>query len=317
MTVAELKMQEVPKTTSVFHHILVAVDFSEASRRALRLAAPLATDDAHLSALHVRNVDWRYEVLDTPELELERSDARYRLEAMVREFGAPQKIQTILLKHWAVSQTILSTLAKEDADLLVIGTRGRGGLQKLALGSVAEELMRLAPCPVMTIGPKVDLSAHSAGIEFRTILFATDFGKGSTKALPIVLELARQHNSKLIVQHMLAPMPMTSTSLSAYAPASAAADEFQEWEGSSRNRSLQQLRDWMPRDTGLAQDPEYVVGTDFSPEGILTAAINVNADLIVMGANHKGSARFAAHIPWTAVHEVVRNAPCPVLTVAG
>lgn len=317
MTVAELKMQEVPKTRSVFHHILVAVDFSEASRRALRLAAPLATYDAHLSALHVRNVDWRYEVLDTPELELERSDARYRLEALVREFGAPQKIQTILLKHWAVSQTILSTLAKEDADLLVIGTRGRGGLQKLALGSVAEELMRLAPCPVMTIGPKVDLSAHSAGIEFRTILFATDFGKGSTKALPVVLELARQHNSKLIVQHMLAPMPMTSTSLSAYAPASAAADEFQEWEGSSRNRSLQQLRDWMPRDTGLAQDPEYVVGTDFSPEGILTAAINVNADLIVMGANQKGSARFAAHIPWTAVHEVVRNAPCPVLTVAG
>ncbi len=317
MTVAEVKTQEVSQTTSVFHRILVAVDFSDASRRAIRLAAALATDDVHLSALHVRNVDWRYEVLDRPELELERSDARYRLEALVSEFGAPQKIKPILLKHWAVSPTILSTLAREDADLLVIGTRGRGGLQKLALGSVAEELMRLAPCPVMTIGPKVDFSARSTAIEFRTILFATDFGKGSTNALPLVLELARRHNSKLVVQHMIAPMPMTSTSLSAYAPASAAADEFQEWEGASRNQSLKQLKGWMPRETGLAQNPEYVVGTDFSPEGILTAAINVNADLIVMGANSKGSARVAAHIPWTAVHEVVSNAPCPVLTVAG
>ncbi len=317
MTVAGLKMQEVPHSTSIFHHILVAVDFSEASRRALRLAAPLATDDVHLSAVYVRNVDWRYEVLDTPELELERSDARYRFDALVGEFDAPHRIQTILLKHWDVSRTILSTIVNEAADLLVIGTRGRGGLQKLALGSIAEELLRLAPCPVMTIGPKVDFSARSTEIEFRTILFATDFGKGSTNALPIVLQLARQHDSRLIVQHMLTPMPVTSTSLSAYAPASAAADDFEEWEGSLRKRSLQQLKDWIPRNTGLMHDLEYVVGTDFSPEGILTAAINVNADLIVMGANHKGSARVAAHIPWTAVHEVVSNAPCPVLTVAG
>jgi nucleotide-binding universal stress UspA family protein len=169
----------------------------------------------------------------------------------------------------------------------------------------------------MTIGPKADLSAPSTTAELRTILFATDFGKGSTKALPLVLELARQHHSKLILLHMISPMPVTSTNLSTYVPATVAADELQEWLASSRSRSVQQLKEWMPRDTGLTQEPEYIVGTDFSPEGILTAAANIKADLIVMGANHKGSARIAAHVPWTTVHEVVRNAPCPVLTVAG
>src|ERR1022692_3565341 len=82
-------------------------------------------------------------------------------------------------------------------------------------------------------------------------------------------------------------------------------------------RSLQQLRACLPAETGLQQDPDYVVGTDFLAEGILTASAKFKVDLIVMGANQSASARMAAHNPWAAVHEVVRNAPCPVLTVAG
>ena len=316
MTVAELNREEVVTTMPVFHRILVAVDFSEASRRALRLAAPLAADDVQMSVMHVLHADWRYEILENPpELNLEQSDAKHRLEAMVREFG-PRSINTIVIKQGAVSRTILSVAASEAADLLVIGTRGRGGLQKLALGSVAEELLRLAPCPVMTIGPRTVTSA-ALRTELRTILFATDFGKGSAKALPLVLQLARQHHSKLIVLHMIPPIPATSANLSGYPSTMAAPDDLREWEGSFRNRSLQQLKEWMPSETRLSQEPEYIVGTEFLREGIFTAGARFNVDLIVMGANHTGSPRVAAHIPWTTVHEVVRDAPCPVLTVAG
>ncbi len=112
-------------------------------------------------------------------------------------------------------------------------------------------------------------------------------------------------------------MPATSASLSAYAPATAAADELEEWEGTYRKRALAQLRECLPADTGLKQEPEFVVGTDFLAEGILTAGSKFKVDLIVMGANRTASAKVAAHIPWAAVHEVVRNATCPVLTVAG
>ena len=108
----------------------------------------------------------------------------------------------------------------------------------MALGSVAEELLRVAPCPVMTIGPRADLAAtiHESG--FHTILLATDFGSGSVKALPLSLSLARAHDAHLILLHMIPPMPSSSGSLAAYAPATAAADEVRYWEETSRNRAL-------------------------------------------------------------------------------
>jgi nucleotide-binding universal stress UspA family protein len=67
----------------------------------------------------------------------------------------------------------------------------------------------------------------------------------------------------------------------------------------------------------LDPEPKYVVGIDLLPEGILSAASQFNADLIVMGANRKTSGRVAAHLPWTAVHHVIHDALCPVLTVSG
>jgi len=208
-------------------------------------------------------------------------------------------------------------IEEKAIDLLVISTRGRGGVRKLALGSVAEELLRVAPCPVMTIGPQVETAACTRGTGFHTILFATDFGKGSAKAVTISLALAQAQQAQLILLHMIPPIPSGSASLSAYAPATAAADEVEEYEGTSRKRALQQLKECLPAETGLAQEPRYVVGTDFLTEGILAASAKFNVDLIVMGANRAASAKVAAHIPWAAVHEIVRNAPCPVLTVVG
>ena len=141
--------------------------------------------------------------------------------------------------------------------------------------------------------------------------------KASVKALPLALALARREQAKLILLHMIDPMPATTASLSAYAPAGAAADEVKEWEGSSRQKCLRQLRECLPAETNPEQEIEFVVGTDFLPEGVLTASEKFHADLIVMGANHTASAKVAAHIPWSAVHEVVRYAPCPVLDGCG
>jgi nucleotide-binding universal stress UspA family protein len=316
MIVEERKTQSVSETTSVFRRILVPVDFSYASRRALAVATALAPADAKLSVAHVMNTDWRYEMLENPpEIDLERHDAKDKLSALVGEFNGDRKIDSLLVRHGPIAQAILALAGEEAADLIVVGTHGRGGLSKLALGSVAEELLRISPNPVMTVGPKAELTP---GLPlFQTILFATDFGKGSTTALPLVLAMAAHYKAKLILMHMTSPMPASSDSLTAYAPASAAAEELQGWEASSRNRSLLELKKWLPRETGLPEDPEYIVGTEFLSEAILEVARKRNIDLIVMGANRTAAARFAAHIPWTAVHEVVCDAPCPVMTVAG
>jgi nucleotide-binding universal stress UspA family protein len=318
MAVAELKIQSTPTTQAGFRRILVATDFSKVSRRALSEALALAEGtDARVSVAHVLHSDWRYEMLDSPpEIDLERIDAEQRLKALIHEMGADGKVDATLIKHGSVSNAVISMIAESQADLLVMGTRGRGGFSKLALGSVAEELLRIAPCPVLTIGPNATVAATHAQ-EFHSILFATDFGKGSAKALPLALMLVKANHAKLILLHMMSPMPATSANLSSYAPATSAADELVAWEGSSRKRSLQQLKECLPLEIALDQEPAYVVGTDFLPEGILTAAHKFKVDLIVMGANQKGSARVAAHSPWTAVHEIIRSATCPVLTVAG
>jgi nucleotide-binding universal stress UspA family protein len=320
MTVAEL---HTPMKTSLesaaFRHILVATDFSKPSRRALCDALVLAAENnASLTLIHVLQPDRKYGALENPpELDLDRMAAEKEIQALVKEFGPGQKIEATLVKHGPVAEQIAAVIEEQAIDLLVIGTRGRGGLQKLALGSVAEELLRVAPCPVMTIGPKADIATVANGPGFHRILFATDFGKGSVKALPLTLKLAKAQQAKLILLHMISPMPATSASLSAYAPAGAAADELQEWEESSRKIALKHLRECLPPETGLEHEVELVVGTEFLPEGILMASAKFRVDLIVMGANRTASAKAAAHIPWSAVHEVVRNAPCPVLTVAG
>jgi len=312
-----LKQIQDQRQTSIFRHILAAVDFSPASKRALAKALALtASTDARLSVVHVLQADWRYEMLENPpEIDLERMDAHGRLQKLIEELCPEPKIESILVKHGPIARAILSVAADAGADLIVVGTKGRGGFSKFALGSVAEELLRIAPCPVMTIGPKTAPTAPDKTPGFRSILFSTDFGSASIKATPLLVKLAGTYDAKVILVHMISPMPATSASLSAYAPATAAADELQEWEAACTKRALQQLKECLPADPGTQREPEYVVGTDFWPEGVLTAAAKFRVDLIVMGAN-RGSARVAAHIPWTAIHEVLANAACPVLTVA-
>jgi nucleotide-binding universal stress UspA family protein len=317
MPVKELSIEESTQSTQstqVFHSILVATDFSPASRRALSGALSLAvTNDADVSLVHVFHTDWRYEMLESPpEIDLERTDAQQKLDAEVRAVHSTREIHPILIQQQLVAQSILMALAQSHADLLVVGTRARTGLLKIVLGSVAEELLRSAPCPVMSIGPKSTMSSR-----IKTILFATDFGAGSIKALPTVSNLAQGQKANLILLHMLPLMPATSTSLSAYSPANAGAEALEDWDSSLRKLSLQQLREWATSAASLQPEPKYVVGIDLLPEGILTAAARFRADLIVMGANRRTSGRVTAHLPWTAVHHVIHDAPCPVLTVAG
>lgn len=135
--------------------ILVPLDFSEPSRLALRYASELArTYGAHLALLHVvENVllpgiyGMEPVPVDTPEV---KARAREALQEMIREEDGSEQA-TFEVKVGHAVDAIVDYAKAQEVDLIVIATHGRTGLKHFLLGSVAENVVRMAPCPVFTV----------------------------------------------------------------------------------------------------------------------------------------------------------------------
>src|SRR6185437_16785175 len=87
-------------------------------------------------------------------------------------------------------------------DLIMLGTKGASGIEKIALGSTAETIFRACTAPVLTVGPLCQLKAES-GSFIKTILYATDFSYGAEVALPYALSVARKFGSELVLLHAI------------------------------------------------------------------------------------------------------------------
>jgi len=301
-----------------FKRILVATDFSDASQRVLPWAFAIARHyGAEVYLVHAIPPDAREPItVDPLPKALDRDwtqaeESMRHLAGQVREHF--REIHT-LLKQGPPSVVIPSVIQSEGIDLLILGTHGRGGLKKLVLGSVAEELLRLAPCPVLTIGGNIPAAMPVTG-DFQRILFATDFGPAAEKVLQYALSLGEQNKAKLWFLHMVPPLPIVNVGPEPYGVPTYTGEELAQWEATQRQESQKKLKQMIPLENKLAFEPELVTVTDFLPEGILTVAAERNVDLIAMGANRTGSARTAAHAPWTVLHHIIAEARCPILTV--
>jgi nucleotide-binding universal stress UspA family protein len=134
-------------------HILAPTDFSAPSCRAVTAACELAqTFGAKLSLLHVIEVPAYAIEVALPLENLER-DARRELALLLPEAASAHVDVTRLVELGVPYQRIVETATAEQVDLIVMATHGRTGLSHLVLGSVAERVVRLAPCPVLTIRP--------------------------------------------------------------------------------------------------------------------------------------------------------------------
>ena len=308
--VQEPKVQEAHEIA--FKHILVATDFSPASDRALQHALAIgARYDAAISVLHANSPQPHEPIpMDPMPRELDRQLLSSEREMQRLELEVEQKnlAHRIRIERGPVWDVLSSVIEQDHPDLLVLGTHGRGGLEKLVLGSVAEQVLRLAPCPVLTVGPKSP-APQSYPANFKCILFATDFGPESVKAFPYAQVLAENCGAKLIVLHAVVPL-----TASAYYPADYAPTDLAEYENRIRQQTLQKLEDTFPAAPHHSRRPEYVVATGFPADGILEAAAMRKADLLVLGAGDTWSARVTAHLPGL-IHEVLCQAACPVLTV--
>ena len=139
-----------------FRRIVVATDFAESAERALACAVELArSHSAELLLLHVY-----MDLPAYPEVTAGQVQAIYEeqrrwvdetLERRARSARAAGLLARAIVRTGPPASTIAETAAEEEADLVVVGTHGRSGLDRLIVGSVAERVVRLATCPVLVV----------------------------------------------------------------------------------------------------------------------------------------------------------------------
>jgi nucleotide-binding universal stress UspA family protein len=141
---------------NTFKHILVPTDFSASSSAAIELAIGMATQlDAELTLMHVWELPiYPYVELIVTSPEMTRAiekSARECLETQLKEVRSRLPRTKSLLKMGLPWQQIVDACKESDADLLIMGTHGRRGLEHAILGSVAEKVVRLSSIPVLTV----------------------------------------------------------------------------------------------------------------------------------------------------------------------
>jgi len=275
--------------------ILVTTDFSPAANAAVRFAAELA--GKHNARLHLAHVVWMRPYDATPDVssptlcwmlrvgqeQLDAVDHSALLAGLAHQAHLLQGRPELVLPEF---------VAEEKIDLAVVGASGRNGVGRLILGSTSENILRSLPCPVLTVGPNAWHTRH--GSEFYSILAACGLGDASERVAEYAGRLAQEYRAQLTLMHAIPPQHAGDTS---------------RYEAAER--SLGALK---PGGVCFWTPPEIRLDVGPPADCILTAAGELKADLIVMGA--RGSAGMTDHLS-TLTHRIVCDAPCPVLTLRG
>ena len=280
--------------------ILWATDFSPCSEAALQYAMAIARRyGAYLYLAHVvrpESFDFVVPEAVTSMLEEARRGAEEQMARLLvtgRLRGVSHQVIIGVGMLWPV----LSKLVEEhEIDMIVAGTHGRTGFRKLLLGSVAQEIFRNAPCPVLTVGPKVhgDLGDE---IKARRILFATNFSPASESSANYAVSLARENQADLIFMHVVE-----------------VGDDLSPGRRMEVMDSVgRQLRELLPTERDTQREPEFAVEFGSPAEMILKAAEEHKADFIVLGIRRP--IHLFGHPTSDTAYKVVCGAGCPVLTV--
>jgi nucleotide-binding universal stress UspA family protein len=141
---------------SKFQHILVATDFGESSMRAVDFGLMLATQlGARITLVHAYEIPpLAYEAFVYPTADVIDAlinAARAQLDKALTAVRRTAPDANAILRQGVPWQQILSAIDEAHADLVVVGTHGRGGLPRFLLGSVAERVVRLSPMPVVVV----------------------------------------------------------------------------------------------------------------------------------------------------------------------
>jgi nucleotide-binding universal stress UspA family protein len=296
-----------------FKQIICPVDFSESSVRALACAAAIARwYDAQLTVLHVvptfESMQVRGDIVEPIHLVTPMPR-----EQVLDEMSRFLNLATLSPRANALAETgdpqatIIDQALSTRADLIVMGTHGRRGFKRLVLGSVAEAVLREAPCPVLTVPPHAPAGVSDT-VTFKRILCPIDFSPSALQALGFALDLARQSDGRVtlmrVVEWLEEEEPRASAHFNVPEYRRYVVDDTQE---RLRNVVAEESRTWVEIDDLVVFGRAY--------REILRAAESKPADLIVMGAQGRGGLGLALF--GSTTQQVVRGAICPVLTVRG
>lgn len=209
-------------------------------------------------------------------------------DGLVREGHAPQQIATAARQF--------------QADRILLGTRSRGRLGKLLLGSVAEKVLRSVNLPVMTVGPEAHLPSAAqdrSNLEERVVLHATTLRETSRPSAELACEMAASLKAKLVLLNVLPPVDEMRRSGLPTGLDSAAMHE------------LRRLAEETSAGCSLEVEPVVVHGNP-SIE-ILAESSARHASLIVLGATDRSA--FENLTRDRTVYQVLAHARCPVLTI--
>jgi nucleotide-binding universal stress UspA family protein len=190
---------------------------------------------------------------------------------------------------------ILRIAKEQDVDLIVTGTQSKSGIERLLLGSTAEQIIRNAECTVLTVGPKAK-AVEDTSLTFRNIVYATDFTPSAKKAAIFALSFAEDSGAHLYMCHVIGPHEPTAVG--------------QEFSDGAFKRALKEM---IPESAYDWCDPECVVEHGYAGEAILKLAERVQADLIVLGT--RKASFLLTHIERGLTPELLAQATCPVMTI--
>ena len=298
-----------------YRNILCPIDLSDASIRPLAYAVAFARwCDARLTVLHVvptfDPMQVRSGSLGDPVgivYPVPREEVLGELRRALDAAGAGTFDVGLAAEAGDAVATIVDQAVLRAADLLVMGTHGRGGFDRLLLGSVTEKLLRKAPCPILTVPPHAPATAP-AEVAFKRILCPIDFSQSAFQAFGFAVDLARQANGFVTVLHAIEWLAEEEPRAHAHFNV----PEYRQHLIEDAHKRLQALLAEEPRTWG---DTEDVVVIGRAYREILKIAAAKETDLVVMGAQGRGGVGLALF--GSTTQQVVRAAPCPVLTVRG
>lgn len=292
--------------------VLHPTDFSRCAGHALPHTLHLAEMyEAELHLLHalvLHEADpstLSHRLPDVEELYLVLEEhAQTQLRTAIEEHGeANFTIKSAQVRAISAAGAILDYAAENEIDLVVMGTHGRRGLRRLLLGSVAEEVVRLAPCPVLTVPEREERNSPS---KIERIVVPVDFSEHAELALAYAVELARAYGAQLHLLHVVDEVVYPDF----YPPIIPSGGSITE---ELRDQSLQKMRRLLtahePADAAV-----HVRAGRAAPE-IAEFAKEHDADLVVI-ASH-GLTGISHVLLGSVTEQLVRRATCPVFTVKG
>jgi nucleotide-binding universal stress UspA family protein len=298
--------------------ILCPIDFSEHSRRALDHAVAIARwYEAAVTVLHVFSPVTVAAVGAAPvvfePMVLAPVD-RDRLLADTRAFAAAESAPGVAIeaaiREGRTATAILEQAASMRADLLVIGTHGRSGFDRLLVGSVAEKVLRKASCPVLTVPKGLPDAVPSGPVLYKRILCPVDFSDSSLHALKYATSMAQEADGQLTVLHVVAhEFENAADMASIVSDAGITIGSFVKQREEALRRRLQEA---------VATAPEFCSVESLITHGkpwreVLRIAAERQSDLIVMGVQGRGATDLLFF--GSTTQHVVREASCPVLTL--